>query len=228
MDWPKYPHQARFAFPHSLVLGQRALLQRPPTAVKGAQYACAFIADLLRRGPAAHAGEREKWGYHGVAEVDVAPGHVADLTVAEAGGETELDEDRFVRIGVLEQRRDLFRFVDRADGLDIARPVARFHQSLVSMPLEELEHRNETVVDRSRDNSLVKTVLICSRYDQRIDLPSCFLRLKLLHSNGYRFLLHQKDLPGKPAATDANYAFARTAPFLTDGPRRASAIAAIS
>jgi G:T-mismatch repair DNA endonuclease (very short patch repair protein) len=58
--------------------------------------------------------------------------------------------------------------------------------------------------------------------------PKLFSPPQTAPQHGYRFLLHQKDLPGKPATSDANYAFARTAPFLTDGPRRASAIAAIS
>lgn len=57
-------------------------------------------------------------------------------------------KDRLVPIGVPEHCRDFLRLINRADGLDIAGPVAALDQPFQSVPLEELEHRNEAIVDR--------------------------------------------------------------------------------
>jgi hypothetical protein len=96
--------------------------------------------------------------HHAVAEVDVSPGHVANFAVAEAGRKAKLDEDRLIRICMLQHRGDLLGLVNGADGFDITWPVAALDQILVSVTLEELEDDDKPVVDGARDQTVVEKV----------------------------------------------------------------------
>ena len=53
---------------------------------------------------------------------------------------------------------ELFGLVDRADGIDVVRPVTLFHQTRASMLLEELEHGHYLVVDGARSQALLIAV----------------------------------------------------------------------
>ena len=47
----------------------------------------------------------------------------------------------------VEHRYQLFGLIDRADGIDVLRPVAFFHQAGAPMLFEELQHGHDLVVD---------------------------------------------------------------------------------
>ena len=93
-----------------------------------------------------------------VAKVDILPLDVADLLIAETGTKDKLEQCGFVVSCRPEHRHQLLRLVHRADGIDVVRPIALFHQARASMLLEQLQHRHYLVVDGTRTQPLLVAV----------------------------------------------------------------------
>jgi hypothetical protein len=85
--------------------------------------------------------------YEIMTRIEINVLNVTNLLIAESGAENELENICLILCGHPEHGYDLFRFIDRPDGLNETGPIALLHQLLAAMPLEELENRHHLVLE---------------------------------------------------------------------------------
>src|SRR5882762_3453612 len=105
-----------------------------------------------------------------VEKFEIAPANMLRLLIPESRAQHKFQEDSLIARGVIEHRLNFLALIDRPDGFNIFRPIARCDQAALPVPFEELQHDDQLVVDGTVTKS--KLVTMCHEGE---DVLACHL-----------------------------------------------------